>query len=135
MLKVLKQRRRSISVSIAGGIWVILFAFTYWNPAISNDLGLIIPIKIVGAKSEVDRSQENQNKSGMMINLGLHYYMLQYVDHSSLIIPIDVVSLLQVEKENSDLFYYLLGIIILIISAFLFKQRYKQFLEEKRKKR
>ena len=135
MLKVLKQRRRSISVGIAGGIWVILFAFTYWNPAISNDLGLIIPIKIVGAKSEVDRSQENQNKSGMMINLGLHYYKLQYVDHSSLIIPTDVVSPLQVEKENSDLFYYLLGIIILIISAFIFKQRYKQFLEEKRKKR
>ena len=36
-------------------------------------------------------------------------------------------------KERSDLFYYILGIIILIVSAFLLRQRYKQYLEEKDK--
>jgi hypothetical protein len=37
------------------------------------------------------------------------------------------------EKERSDLFYYILGIIILIASAFILRQRYKQYLEEKDK--
>jgi hypothetical protein len=37
------------------------------------------------------------------------------------------------EKERSDLFYYILGILILIISAFILRQRYKQYLEEKNK--
>jgi hypothetical protein len=36
-------------------------------------------------------------------------------------------------EERSDLFYYILGIIILIVSAFILRQRYKQYLEEKNK--
>ena len=37
------------------------------------------------------------------------------------------------KNERSDLFYYLLGILILIISAFILRQRYKQYLDEKKK--
>ena len=37
------------------------------------------------------------------------------------------------EEKRSDLFYYILGILILIISAFILRQRYKQYLEEKNK--
>ncbi|MHA2100822.1 MAG: hypothetical protein ACW99A_19290 [Candidatus Kariarchaeaceae archaeon] len=37
------------------------------------------------------------------------------------------------QEERSDLFYYILGIIILIVSAFILRQRYKQYLEEKNK--
>jgi hypothetical protein len=35
------------------------------------------------------------------------------------------------EEKRSDLFYYILGILILIVSAFILRQRYKQYLEEK----
>jgi hypothetical protein len=37
------------------------------------------------------------------------------------------------EEKRSDLFYYILGILILIVSAFILRQRYKQYLEEKDK--
>ena len=35
------------------------------------------------------------------------------------------------EKEKSDLFYYILGIVILIAAGIIFKQRYAQYLKDK----
>jgi ABC-type transport system involved in multi-copper enzyme maturation permease subunit len=35
------------------------------------------------------------------------------------------------DKEKSDLFYYILGIIILIAAGFILKQRYEQYLKQR----
>jgi hypothetical protein len=35
------------------------------------------------------------------------------------------------EKDKSDLFYYILGIFILIASGFILKQRYEQYLKQR----
>lgn len=48
--------------------------------------------------------------------------MLQIADSSDL---------KETREEKSDTFYYILGIIILIASAILFKQRYEQYLKDK----
>jgi len=37
------------------------------------------------------------------------------------------------KKEKSDLFYYILGIIILIAAGFILKQRYEQYLKQQDK--
>jgi hypothetical protein len=37
----------------------------------------------------------------------------------------------QIEKDKSDLFYYILGILILIASGFILKQRYEQYLKQR----
>ena len=35
------------------------------------------------------------------------------------------------EEEKSDLFYYILGILILIAAGFILKQRYEQYLKQR----
>ena len=40
---------------------------------------------------------------------------------------------LQKEEERSDLFYYILGIVILIIAMLILRQRYKEYLKERDK--
>ena len=37
------------------------------------------------------------------------------------------------KEEKSDLFYYILGIIILIVAGFILKQRYEQYLKQRDK--
>ena len=37
------------------------------------------------------------------------------------------------KEEKSDLFYYILGIIILIAAGFILKQRYEQYLKQRDK--
>jgi hypothetical protein len=43
----------------------------------------------------------------------------------------DTASSVTNKDENSDLFYYVLGIIILITAGFILKQRYEQYLKQR----
>jgi LPXTG-motif cell wall-anchored protein len=43
----------------------------------------------------------------------------------------DSTSNMNTDKEKSDTFYYILGIVILIVAAILFKKRYEQYLHDK----
>ena len=45
--------------------------------------------------------------------------------------PGDTSSSVTHKKEKSDLFYYVLGIIILIAAGFILKQRYEQYLKQR----
>ena len=82
--------------------------------------------------SYVEGRQENKNELFQMSKLGLDYDKRPITYHLALI---DITSPLQVEEKKSDLFYYILGILILIIAAFILRQRYKKYLEEKRNER
>ncbi len=44
---------------------------------------------------------------------------------------IDTSSSVVNKKEKSDLFYYVLGILILIAAGFILKQRYEQYLKQR----
>lgn len=55
----------------------------------------------------------------------------QKVTYASLIPERDSSDVEINEREKSDLFYYILGIIILIAAGIIFKQRYEQYLKDK----
>jgi hypothetical protein len=132
MIKVLKDLKSIISVLFAGSLCIFSFTFPSWIPEFTNEVGSSNLIKIDRMTSYVEGRQENKNELFQMSKLGLDYDKRPITYHLALI---DITSPLQVEEKKSDLFYYILGILILIIAAFILRQRYKKYLEEKRNER
>ena len=94
----------------------------------SNNFISTIVDNVNGVQSNKVEKNTNRNERMFIIQQTLPYHQLNLLKAA-------FVSPFQVEEreEKSDLFYYILGILILIISGFILRQRYKQYLEEKKK--
>ncbi|UCH66682.1 MAG: hypothetical protein JSW63_06035, partial [Ignavibacterium sp.] len=81
--------------------------------------------------SDVHRVYKNINETKRNTKSEIIYNPSPITSHQSKLHLALITFPLQEEekKERSDLFYYILGILILIISAFILRQRYKQYLE------
>ena len=121
--KLVMQYYKPIAIAI---LLTSLAGFTSLQT--SNNFIIIPSVNLDGVQTNNIEENANRNEEMSIIEQTLPYHQFNFLKAA-------FVSYLQVEEkeERSDLFYYILGILILIVSAFILRQRYKQYLEEKNK--
>ena len=130
---------------IIGSIIIFLTPFVCWNNSLhldacaKSDAFSVCDVNdkytSIFLKGYIKHLTNAINKNEVVINEKLEYFSKQYsnISYSAFFILAGNTVPLQKEEKRSDLFYYILGIIILIISALILKQRYKQYQKERDK--
>jgi len=137
--------RKSMLALIISSMFAQSTYLVDWNIDLNLDAGVdgIVVSHREVINNHISISPENINKllySGLIKNEDPGKTKLESIDNylsnsynQASIILADFTYPLQKEEERSDLFYYILGIIILIISMFILRQRYREYLKERDK--